>query len=248
MSLLYTQLRDNPLNGVSPVGDIPVYEITNIFDYLSANNFAALNQYAPKKDEDDHPEWAKNSIKIGLNEIPNVFAPFPEFWMEYSYSLDGESLTCGHHFWTEKDGDNWYWGTQVWMRDSSAVYSANEKIYLKIDASGHVAEMRSQFPESGDKDWMRLTTSLGFCIVAISFLNMHRNSVRVASNPPSRQQRRHAQRKGTKPPPDFKTILVRGMGKSYGKGNGGKGDGKPYALHIVRGHMLTVTQSAPLFG
>jgi hypothetical protein len=92
-----------------------------------------------------------------------------------------------------------------------------------------------------------IVLTMSVCFQALAFMNMNTKSVQIVDNPPSRQVRRHAERKGVKQPVTFKTILIRGTQNRVRPHERGDGTRK-FAMHIVRGHRIRGTEERPLFG
>lgn len=81
------------------------------------------------------------------------------------------------------------------------------------------------------------------CLTAVQFLNCR--NVEVIDNLPTRQQRRHAERQGQRPPVTYKTLVIHPMGRKRVKTHNTDGTvvhGVP--LHIVRGHFKNYTAGA----
>jgi hypothetical protein len=82
-------------------------------------------------------------------------------------------------------------------------------------------------------------------LATIQFMNCR--NVEVLDNPPSRQQRRHAERTGERPPVVYKTLMIHPIGKRRARSSRGEsGGGEERALHICRGHFKDYRQGSGL--
>lgn len=83
------------------------------------------------------------------------------------------------------------------------------------------------------------------CLTAVQFLNCR--NVEVIDNPPTRQQRRHAERSGESAPVTYKTLVIHPMGQKRVKTHNADGTVvHSVALHIVRGHFKSYMSGAGL--
>jgi len=228
---------------------MPVYEITNIADYLAGNNFAAY------KDNDEPDPDKEGTRAVTLSKIPNVLPPFPEFWMEFRHSQSDWSIVEDHHetvglhiFASKIPEGGWEWRVEMMGRDDELQDFLLPRGRGCGTQTARTDQQGNPLPGSlACSDGQSLWTPALVGLIAISFLNLHPNSVQIVANPPSRQLRRHAQRQGTVPPPTFKMILIRGM-KPRGSANGPSSSAGGYSLHLVKGYMMTVLPTKPLFG
>lgn len=74
-------------------------------------------------------------------------------------------------------------------------------------------------------------------IVAMASVNfMNCRNVEIVDNPPTRQQRRHAERMRERPPVTYKTLVIHPIGKRRLRTSAVAGDDS-VSLHICRGHF-----------
>lgn len=254
--LLYTMIRDSVVGpgwdrteGLQNLPEMPIYEISNIADYIRANGFEAMNRFGLSSDDKGDP-------RVEIDKIPNLFPPFRQFWMEaFIRPLNAIApMHLGGRWETERNGDGWDLRMYCCYAITATRYIQAVPCYatISVDKEGSLLKwglaLDTQLDTETAQRARRLTQSAAVTsLVALSFLNMHKKSAQVVTNSPSRQVKRAAARKGKKPPPDFLTIKIRGMRYSR-SGPGNKGEGGSYSLHIVRGHHMRVTQDNPLFG
>lgn len=132
--------------------------------------------------------------------------------------------------------------------------------FVMIDASGKVLT-------NGDLGWVfvkdyredswinRMTAQTGddmqeiiqdffskhgaIALATLQFMNC--KNVEVVDHTPSRQQRRHAERTGTRQPVTYKTLVIHPMGRKHIQAVAGQDQlvsgVQPIALHICRGHF-----------
>lgn len=82
-------------------------------------------------------------------------------------------------------------------------------------------------------------------LTALQFLNC--KNVEVLDNPPSRQQRRAAERANQKPPVTYKTLVIHPMSRKRVTVKNPDGSARHgVSLHIVRGHLRDYRQGAGL--
>jgi len=106
---------------------------------------------------------------------------------------------------------------------------ANGVAYLRFLTQSRAHLMRPEIKNAMD---LMLTTVLA----AINFMNCR--NVEFVDNPPTRQQRRHAEQRGEKPPVTYKTLTLRPFGRRNRRQQRAQaGSDRVTALHIVRGHF-----------
>jgi hypothetical protein len=136
--------------------------------------------------------------------------------------------------------------------------------YLMLDETGHILTDKmhdqlwlwirdpwqdAQLQEIKKKISEQDADSFGrhgmICCAALQFLNC--KNVEVLDNPPTRQQRRQAEREGKKPEVTYKTLVIHPMGKKRQVTRQADGSVRPgVSLHIVRGHFKNYTAGAGL--
>lgn len=146
----------------------------------------------------------------------------PDSFIKTHISADGMSFPgCwflmvdeSDHVLTDKFHDqNW-----LWIRDPLAT----SRVAGFYDKYG--VEMQDGFARHGM-----------ICLNAIQFLNCR--NVEIVDNPPSRQQRRQAERQGTKPPVTYKTLVIHAMRRRGATSGDSEGSHAGMPVHTVRGHF-----------
>ena len=225
--------------GGNEMFECPVFEVSNISEYLEAGPEIA-------------PFYSEKLSVWDIHLAADVFPPHPRFWMECQTS---GNVQLGQMWTTRKEASGWTARAISYASPSenSLAIPMHFAINLEIDETGKIvrcviAEYPSR-PEVPLQDEENFSKRMIFtCIAALGFLNMHKNSVTVQTNSPSRQVTRQAQRNGQRVPPTYKTILVRGIQQSRARGPKGPNVESTMSLHIVRGHMVRTTAAKPLFG
>jgi hypothetical protein len=85
------------------------------------------------------------------------------------------------------------------------------------------------------------------CVALATLQFMNCKNVEILDNPPTRQQRRHAERRGDRPPVTYKTLRIVSFGRAARKKEQRQqDDGGGRSLHIRRGHFKNYNQGAGL--
>jgi hypothetical protein len=142
-------------------------------------------------------------------------------------------------------------GTYFLMLDETGhvlTDSVHSQNYFWIRNGGDTAMLKTIMEKDNiPEDMIDLFSRHGMiCLTALQFLNI--KNVEVLDNPPTRQQLRHAERQGLKPPVTYKTLVIHPMGKRRSSPIQRNPDGtvRGVALHIVRGHFKSYAAGAGL--
>jgi hypothetical protein len=174
-NLLYADLGDK-------VPEVPVYEITNVWNYVIANGFSSLDRYG----YDDETKM------VDVTTLDNIFPPFPSFWMEYGFESGARSAVLWKTF---QKLDGWdFVGNFYWDDGQGNTALVPLALTIAIDKGGKPSPqgfgtklLQAKLPEDGVKQLVISAEAAAFLtFIALSFLNMHKNSVTVVENPPSR--------------------------------------------------------------
>lgn len=146
-----------------------------------------------------------------------------------------------------KNIKNQHWGEPAWM---IALWSEQDpmgpNISLLVAADGgHCSDLYIRNVENEDASF-RLAMLFSPCLLAITF--MHCKNVEIRDIPPTRQQRRQAERKN-KPLITYKELIIDPLKKQVrNEAAESQGGERGRALHICRGHFATYSEERPLFG
>lgn len=169
--------------------------------------------------------------KIDVNEIlPEVQLLAPDCWINARIAIDGLSLPGDWFVAIDKMGQvltdepsqfGWFW-----LRNPEETRAVKE----------------SQYPDELEASVCRHGS---IALAAVQFMNCR--NVEILDNPPTRQQRRQAERERRKPDVTYKTLVIHPMGQKRRVVRQADGSAMPgVSLHIVRGHFKNYTAGSGL--
>lgn len=156
-----------------------------------------------------------------------VAAAQPFLFVEMKMAIDAQTVP-----------GRWF----VMINEAGAVVTSGDLGWVFVKDPEEDAWLKRATDASGEdmqevvKDYYALNGATA--LATLQFMNC--KNVEIVDNPPSRQQRRHAERDGKRPPLTYKTLVIHPTGKKRFMNVGGNPQihaGDARALHICRGHF-----------
>lgn len=186
-------------------------------------------------------------------DAPHAVSPWPLAWFEYRSLTDegkpvrvGVLLTSTAH----PDGGGWTVDASVYILYINQRAGHLGSVHTRVDGQGkRDGEAMFSMPDVGLPDAAMidgLSTAMMPVYLAFTFAHCknvstveHRTPLKVAKK----------RRKAGKPVGvTYKTLVIDGMKEALRTEGGVEKNGLAKALHICRGHFVTYTEDAPLFG
>ena len=211
--------------------DAAVFNIQSVYEFLKPQ-----------------PPLPKELFQGGLMHLP-----FPKCWFEYAangwrfaalayYTAPTEIVI---NYLCEEDKLKLSTGYTAWTLNID-----ENGILNVVSRTRGVSEQPNVTKAQGDP-FFEATTACLHGAVAIYLLNW-KQEVSSVLNPPSRQQKRHAQRTGTLPPKEFRNLIIAPWVAKFSsmkvEGAAEDSTGWEQRWHAVRGHSRTWTEDAPMYG
>ena len=169
--------------------------------------------------------------KININDVlTEIRLLAPDCWIEARVAIDGRTFPGLWFVAIDKAGqvltdDPSHFGW-FWLRDPRDTQVVQESEYAD--------ELEAAICRHGS-----------IALAAVQFMNCR--NVEILENPPTRQQRRQAERENRPPAVTYKTLVIHPMGQKRRVVRQADGTAVPgVSLHIVRGHLKRYTEGKGL--